>query len=125
MPAISTFSVNSRMARSTQRDQIASLMRSSFSQRLNMMNLLHRNQLSFLVALLTEWMLRSIAVTNPLPCSAVTLLRVRVSAVAFILLVDEFFVFLTVTPIGQLFAPRVTTGMLGLSRQLEHLLQFE
>ena len=88
------------------------------------MDLLHRNQLSFLVAPLTEGMLRSIAVTNPFPCSAVTFLCVRGSAVSFVLLVDEFFVFLTVTPIGQLFAPRVTTGMLGLSRQLEHLLQF-
>ena len=125
MPAISTFSMNSRMTRSTQRNQIASVVCSSFSQRLDVMDLLHRNQFSFLVAPLTEGMLRSIAVTNPFPCSAVTFLCVRVSAVPFILLVDEFFVFLmlfTVTTVGKLRAPGVSTGMLWLSWHTERLL---
>lgn len=96
MPAISTFSMNFCVTRSTQRNQIASLVCSTFSQRLDVMDLLHGNQFSFLVAPLTEGMLRSVAVTNPFPCSAVTLLCARVSAVPFVLLVDEFFVFLTV-----------------------------
>ena len=123
MPPVTTFRMNSRMTRSTQRNQIASVVCSSFSQRLDVMDLLHRNQLSFLVAPLTEGMLRSIAVTNPFPCSAVTFLCVRVSAVSFVLLVDEFFVFLTVTPVGQFLTARVSTGMLGLSWHRQHLLQ--
>ena len=125
MPAISTFSMNSRMTRSTQRNQIASLVCSTFSQRLDVMNLFHHNHAAFLEALLTVWMLLCIRCSDPVPCSSVTPACGRVTPILLVLLVGQLLMLGTIPFLGQFFAPRVTTGMLGLSRHRQHLLQFE
>ena len=63
------------MTRLTQRNQITPIMCAAFTQRKLVVNLLHWNQNSSLVALLTERMLCSILITNPFPCTTISSLR--------------------------------------------------
>ena len=88
MPTISTLSMDLRVTRLAQRDQIAPIMCATFTQRQLMMNLLGRNQYSMKITLLTEGMLRSILVTDPLPGSAIPAFGILISAVLFILAVS-------------------------------------
>ena len=87
MPAISTLRMDLRVTRLAQRNQIAPIMCATFTQRQLVMNLLSRNQYPTGIALLTEGMLRSILVTNSLPCSAISALGILISAVLFVLAV--------------------------------------
>ena len=87
MPPVSTLCMDLRVTRLAQCDQIAPVMCATFTQRQLMMNLLGRNQYSTGITLLTEGMLRSILVTDPLPGSAIAALGILISAVLFILAV--------------------------------------
>ena len=87
MPSVSTLRMDLRVTRLAQRDQIAPVVCATFTQRQLMMNLLGRNQYSTGITLLTEGMLRSILVTNSLPCSAISALGILISAVLLVLAV--------------------------------------
>mgnify|MGYP006980037198 CR=1 FL=1 len=60
------------MTRLAQRNQITPIMCATFTQRFLVMNLFHRNCKSTFKTQLTEWMLQSILITYPLPCTAIT-----------------------------------------------------
>ena len=59
-------------------------MRSAFSNRFNMMNLLNRNKHTILKAKLTERMLFHIRIPYFLPCSTVTLVSIIRTLVFFV-----------------------------------------
>ena len=86
-PSIPTFRMNLWMTRLTQRNQITPIMCATFTQRLLVVNLFHRNCKSTFKTQLTERMLRSILITYPLPCTTIT---------AFGLLISNEFLIVTV-----------------------------
>ena len=73
------------MTRLAQRDQVTSIMCATFTQRQLMVDLFSRHDNSTFKTHLTEGMLRSILVTDPLPCTTVSLLRRLISAVLLII----------------------------------------
>ena len=77
-----------------------------------MVNLLGRGQLPGLLAFLTERVFADIAVTNPLPCAAITPLAGRVAPVPVIMRSDNFLVFLTIAPVRKARASGIGTGAL-------------
>ena len=80
------------------RNQIAPVMCAAFTQRKLVMNLLHWNQNSSLVALLTERMLCSILITNPFPCTTISSLRIFISSVFLIITIYFVRMLFTVPP---------------------------
>ena len=60
------------MTRLAQRNQITPIMCATFTQRLLVMNLFHRNCKSTFKTQFTERMLRSILITYSLPCTTIT-----------------------------------------------------
>lgn len=78
-----------------------------------MVNLICRSQLSGLLAFLTERVFTDKAITNPLPCAAITPLTGRIAPVFVIMRRDNFLVFLTIAPVGQARASGIGTGALG------------
>ena len=87
MPPVSTLRMNLRVTRLAQRDQIAPVVCATFTQRKLVMNLLGRNQYPTGITLLTERMLRSILVTDPLPGSAIPTFGILISAILLVLAV--------------------------------------
>ena len=76
------------MTRLAQRDQITTIVRATFTQRLLMVYLFSRHDDSTIKTQLTEWMLRSVLVTDPLLCTTVSFLRGFIPAILLIITVD-------------------------------------
>lgn len=117
-PSVSPLCMYARVTRLAQRDQIAPIVRTTFTQRLLMMNFFHRNDHSTLEAQLTERMLLHILITDPFPRSSVTLLCPGISPVLLILTVHFALVFRTVSPFRKVGTARISTWLLRFSRHL-------
>ena len=88
IPAVAALRMNPRMAGLAQRHKVLLVMRPALCQWQPVVYLLHRPQQSFLLALLTERILCSVAVTDTLPRPAVPTAysRIAVSSVSLALL---------------------------------------
>ena len=106
------------MTRLAQRDQIAPVMRATFTQRLLMMDFLSRNHHSALKAQLTKWMLQHVLITDPLPRPAVTLLCPGITSVFLILTIDFALMLRAVPSFRQVWTARICTRLLRFSRYL-------
>lgn len=74
MPAIPVFCMNPRMTAFTKSDQVGFIMCAAFGKGELVMYLLGRNVEPALKTHLTQGVLREITITDPLPCSSVTVL---------------------------------------------------
>ena len=83
------------MTRLAQRDQVTAIVRATFTQRQLVVDLFRRHDNPTLKTQLTEGMLRSILVTDPLPCTTVSLLRRLISAVLLIVTVAQLLMLFT------------------------------
>lgn len=99
--------VNLRVAGLTQAHKVISCMSSAFGDRQDVMHLLHRSQPTFLEARLTERMLRSVAVTNALPCSAVLAVDIQAALEHIILAAFLRAVLLTVLSVTEVWTDKV------------------
>ena len=90
---ITAFGMDLGMTAFAKRNQIASVMAATFRQWPLMMNLIHRNNDSFLKALFTERMCLHVAVTDSFPCSSVPAAYSFVSAILLVGLAHLFFMF--------------------------------
>ena len=88
-----------------------------------MVDLFSRHDNSSLKTQLTEGMLRSILVTDPLPCTTVSFLRCFIPAVLLIITVDLLLMLRTVTTICKVRTARITARSFWLLRNDNHLLQ--
>ena len=96
------------MTRLTQRDQIVPIVSATFTQRPLMMNLFCRHDDSTIKTQLTKGMLRSILVTDPLPCTTISFLRSFISAVLFIVTVDLLLMLRAEPSISKIRTARIT-----------------
>ena len=112
MPSVSSLRMDLCMTRGTKGHQVRSCMRSAFGKRNDVVDLFHRDHLSFLKAVLAERMLLGVAVPDPFPCSPVTFLCLRVPSVPFVLRVGEFLVLRAVPSVSQFRASWVSAWML-------------
>ena len=96
---ITTLGMDLGMTAFAKRNQIASVMAATFRQWPLMMNLIHRNNDSFLKALFTERMCLHVAVTDSFPCSSVPAAYSFVSAILLVGAVRFLLMFLTVPSI--------------------------
>ena len=97
-----------RVTRLTQRNQIAPIVCATFTQRLFVVNLFSLHDNSTLKTQLTEGMLRSILVTDLLPCTTISFLRGFISAVLFIATVDLLLMLRTEPSISKIRTARIT-----------------
>ena len=97
-----------RVTRLTQRDQITPIVCATFTQWLLMMDLFSLHDYPSFKTQLTEGMLCSILVTDPLPSSAVPFLCKFVTLVLFIVTVDLLLMLRTVAPIRQIRTAGIT-----------------
>ncbi len=95
VPSITTRGMDSGMARFAKSNQIFSCVCTTFRKRDAMVDFLSRNKQTFLLAQLTQRMQLHIAVTDTLPCTAITTAYSRVSVVLLVALVLQLLVFLT------------------------------
>lgn len=112
MPSVTSLGVYACMARLTQRDEIRSVMRSTFGQRNLMMYLLHWNSHSLLKAQLTKGMCFNITVTDAFPRSTVSFPCCRITTVLLVTPVLFLLVFLTEPSLCQLRAAGMMAWML-------------
>ena len=124
-PSVSPLCMYARVTRLAQRDQIAPIVRATFTQRLLMMDLFRRYYHSTLEAQLTERMLRSILVTDPFPRSPVTPLCPGITPILFILTVHLCLVFRAIPPIRQVGTARISARLLRFPRHLSTFLPIE
>ena len=110
-PIVPSLCVYSRVTRLAQRDQIAPIMRATFTQRLLMVYLFSRHDNSTFKTKLAEGMLRSILVTDPLPCTTISFLRSFIPAVLLIITVDLLLMLRTVTTICKVRTARISTRL--------------
>lgn len=95
------------MARSAQGHKVLSSMGAAFGNRDLMMHLCRRNQLSFLLTLLTQRMLVDVSVTDAFPGTAIFFVNVRRSFIPVVLSACNRSMILTILAICQLWATRV------------------
>ena len=117
-PAVSPLCVYARVTRLAQCNQIAPVMRATFTQRLLMMHFLSLHDNSTLKAQLTEGMLHHILIANPFPRSSVTLLCPGITPILLILTVHLALVFRTVSPFRKVGTARISAWLLRFSRHL-------
>jgi len=77
-----------RVTRLAQRDQIVTIVCATFTQRFLMMNFLCFHDDPMLKTQLTEWMLGCVLISDPLPCSAISLLCSGITPILFIITID-------------------------------------
>ena len=95
MPAVAPSGMNPGMALFAERNQIALLVCPTFGQMYLVMNLLHWTQHTVLLALLTQRMVRCVAVTDTLPCPAIPTAYSRVTVILLVAAAFLLGVFLT------------------------------
>jgi len=115
-PSITTFCMDSGVARLTQCDQVFSCMIAAFGQGHFVVYFLRRSQPPVLLAHLTQRMLQHITVTNTFPSPSVSTAYSRVSVVLLIALGFHFGVFLTKPTICKPWASRERTWPFGFLR---------
>ena len=106
-PIVPSLCVYSRVTRLAQRDQIAPIMRATFTQRLLMVYLFSRHDNPTLKTQFTEGMLHSIFVTDPLPRTTVSLLRRLIPAILLIITVHLLLMLRTVTTVFKVRTARI------------------
>lgn len=122
VPPITTLCMNPCMARLTQRHKVSLVMRPALRQWQLVVYLLNRTQNTFLVTLLTERVLCSVAVTDSFPCPPVPTAYSRVTVVLLVAAVLLFLMLLTKASLCQLRASGEGTRPLRFPWQLIHLL---
>ena len=100
VPAVTAFSMDSRMTAAAKGDEVLTAVVTTFRQGLDVMHLFCLHQLALLITKLTEGMLLHILVADALPSSAVASLGSRVSFITFIALGFHLGVFLTETTVS-------------------------
>jgi hypothetical protein len=95
MPTITSLGMDSGVARLAKSNQIFPCVCAAFRKRSAMVDFLSRNKQTFLLAQLAQRMQLHIAVTDTLPCTAITTAYSRVSVVLLVALVLQLFMFLT------------------------------
>ena len=118
MPSVSTLSMDPRVTRLAQRDQIAPVMRATFTQRQFMMHLFSLHDDPTLEAQLTERMLLHVLITDPFPRSSITLLCPGITPILFILTVHLCLVFRTISSFRQIRTARISARLLRFPRHL-------
>ena len=103
------------MAGLAQRDQVAPFMRAAFRKRQLVVDLFRRHDESTIKTKLTEWMLRSVLITDPLPCRTVFFLRGFVPAVFLIAAVHLLLVLRAEASLRQVRTAGIGTGFLRFS----------
>jgi len=106
------------MTRLAQRDQIAPVMRATFTQRKLMMDFLGLHDNPTLEAQLTKGMLHYILIAYPFPRSSVTLLCPGITPILLIVAVHLALVFRTVSSFRQTRTARISARLLRFSRHL-------
>lgn len=100
-------------------------MSSSSRHRKDVMHLCHRRQPAFFQTSLAERMLLHIAVPYLPPTAAVFLFYLRRSRVLLVILCHQLPMLFAVSPIAQLRAAGICTGLLGSPRHGSHFLAIE
>ena len=118
MPSVTTFRMDFRVTRLTQRDKITLFVCSSLGQRQLVMHLFYRTKQTFPVALLTERVLGYIAVTDSFPRPAIPTAYSRVPVVLLVALVLLPLVFLTEPSFRKVGTAGKGTGALWFSWHL-------
>ncbi len=118
VPAVTTFCMDTSVTAFTKCNEIAAVMGAALGERKAMVDFLGRNQHTLFVALLTEWMLLDIAVTDALPRTTIPTAYSRVSVVLLVALVLLAFMLRAKPTICQVGAAGMGTGTLWFSWQL-------
>ena len=113
MPAITTFSVDLCMTGFTQRNQVISVVCTTFCQWHLVMHLFGGDKSSILLAQFTHWVLLHIGIPYPLPYTSVATPSLRISVVLLVPLSLSLGVFLTEPSVGKPWTAREGTGSLG------------
>ena len=111
MPSVSALCMNPCMATLAKRDQVAPLMRTTFSQRHFVVDFFYWHHDAVLKAKLTERMRLHIAVTYPLPGSSVSTAYSRISVVLLIAGVLLLPVLFAEPTVSKVWASRNSTRM--------------
>ena len=98
-----------------QRHEISIVVRTTVSQRTDVMHFLRGCQPSFLFTLFAQRMRLDVLQPYPAPCSAVTLVGVGISLVFVVMVLSDLPVFVAVPTVGQHAATRIGAGTLGFS----------
>ena len=121
MPPITSGRVYSRVARVTECLEIRLITRATFRKREHVVYLRGFGVAAMLHALLAERMSSYVSVSYLLPASIVAVLRLRVTFVLLVLLIDESFVLLTVASVRKLGAAGVGARTLRFKRHVNQL----
>lgn len=111
-PIVPSLRVYGRVTRLAQRDQVTTIVRATFTQRQFVVDYFSRHENSTLKTHLTERMLRSLFVTDPLPCTTVSLLRRFISAILLVITITQLLMLFTEPLVCQLRASRIRAWML-------------
>lgn len=117
-PAVSTLSMNPWMTRLAQRDQIAPIVRATFTQRKLMMDFLGPHDNPTLETQFTERMLLHVLVADSFPRSSIPLLCPGITPILLIVAVHPALVFRTVSSFRQIRTTRISARLLRFSRHL-------
>ncbi len=82
-PIVPSLRMYLRVTRLAQRDQIASIVSATFTQRLLVVNLFSLHNDSTLKTQFTEGMFRGVLISDPLPCTTISSLRGFISAMTY------------------------------------------
>lgn len=107
-----------RVTRLAQGHEVVSCVSTTLRNRFYMMHLLNRGESAFLEALLTQRMLRSIAVTDAFPRSAVLFVDVGVTLVSVVLLSRLFPMCFTILTVCKVGTAGITARSLGFAWHL-------
>ena len=110
--------MNPLMARCAERHQIAIVMRATIDERLDVMHECREDVSSLLFAFLTQRMPCQVSISNPAPCSAVSLVLIVAAREAVIMPLHDFLVLLAVAAFSvcEIRAARNAAGTLRFSR---------
>lgn len=108
------------MTRLAKCNQITAIVCTTFTQRLLMMNLFCRHDDPTGKTQLTERMLCSIFITDPFPCSTVSLLGSFIPSILLIVMIYCALMLRAISPIGQIWTARVSTRLLWTLRHIYH-----
>lgn len=110
-----------RMTALAKGDQVVWVVGSTFRERNDVMDFIHRNNDAFLIAEFADWMSLYIFISDPFPGSAVAFMNILVPSVLVIISAFGWFMFAAVPSVRQVGTAWIAAGVLGFSRHLAHL----
>lgn len=118
---ISSGSMDFRMTALAKGDQVVWVVGSTFRERNDVMDFIHRNNDAFLIAEFADWMSLYIFISDPFPGSAVTFMNIFVSSVLVIVSAFSFLVLAAIPGVCQIRTAWIAAGVLWSSWHLAHL----